>query len=309
MTPIPAFPVFRRLEIGDRAVIEAITRQFPPYSDFSFTSLYAWDIDQSCMISMLGDNVVVRFKDFVSDAHFYSFIGQDAVVETTAALLEHAWQEGLPAELRFIPETVIAADDRLARCFSVTADRDNFDYVHAVDDWARFSGSGFREHRRLRLRCQERATLDVRALTLGDPESQDAILNLFHLWAEQKPAFPDESYQPELTALQRSLHLSAGNRLAACGVYDGECLVGVSIWEGLWDGYAVIHFQKADRNYRGLASLQAHEMGRLLKARGYRLINGEQDLGIRGLRCHKWSLQPCHFLRKYVIAKRNGPGR
>jgi hypothetical protein len=304
MVPIPEYPVFRRLEIGDRAVIEAITRQFPPYSDFSFTSLYSWDIDQLCMISMLGGNLIVRFKNYVTDAHFYSFIGHDAVVETAATLLEHARQEGLPSELRLVPETVIAADERLARCFSVAADRDNDDYVHAVEDWARFSGAGFREHRRLLARCRERANLDARVLALCDPVSQDAIRALFHRWAQQKPPLQAESHQAELFALQRVFDLSRSDRLEACGIYDGSCLVGLSIWEDLWDGYAVIHFQKADQTYRGLSSLQAHEMGRLLQARGCHLVNGEQDLGIWGLRGYKRSLQPCHHLRKFVVAKR-----
>lgn len=305
MTPIPRFPAFRRLKIGDRAAIEAITRQFPPYSDFDFTSLYAWDIDETCVISMLGGNLVVRFRDYTSDAHFLSFIGQNAVVETAETLLRHARQEALQPRLQLIPDVVVAADERLWDCFAVTLDRDNFDYVYTVDSWAHFLHPGFREHRRKMTRCRERASLEHRVLDLSDLCHQDAVLDLFHRWAAQKPGLLVEKWQHELTALRRVFALTVDGQLSACGFHDGDRLVAFSVWEGLRDGeYALIHFQKADRAYSGLSSWQAHELGRLLHSRGFRLINFEQDLGIPGLREYKRSLQPCRYLRKYTIAER-----
>ena len=254
---------------------------------------------------MLGENLVVRFKDYGTDAHFFSILGQVAVVEAVAALLAHARREGLLLQLRLVPEAVIAADERVGRCFSVTADRDNFDYVYAVDAWAHFLHPGFREHRRLLARSRERADLDVRSFPPDDRVVQDAMVGLFHRWVAQKPALPGHDHVNELTALQRVFALAASGRLHACGFFDAERLVGFVIWEGLSGGeYAMLHFQKADRDYPGLSSWQNHAMGTLLEAKGYRLINGEQDLGIAGLRAHKRSLQPCRFLRKYVIAER-----
>ena len=304
MTPIPRYPAFRRLEIGDRLDIEAILECFLPYSDFGFTSLWAWDTDKSCAISMLGGNLVVRSKDYTSDVHSWSFIGQDAVVETARTLLAHARLEGLPGRLTLVPGVVIAADDRLPRLFSVAADRKNRDYVNAAEDWASFSKPGFREHLRRLNRCREQAALDFRLLDPGDPLCQDAILGLSHCWARQKSA--DDDHRDELTALHRFFALTGDDRLAACGFYDRERLAGFSLWEGLPGGeWAVIHFQKADRAYPGLSSWQAHEIGRLLLARGYRLINGQQDLGIAGLRSFKESLLPRGYLEKYVIAERS----
>lgn len=309
MTPILRFPVFRRLEIGDRALIEEITRRFPPYSDFGFTSLWSWNTDQRCALSMLGANLVVRFTDYGSGAHFLSFLGQDAVIETAGTLLDHARDEGLQVQLKLIPDVVIAADDCLWERFSVALDRDNFDYLHAVDAWAHFLHPGFREHRRKVVRLRERVKLDVHSLEPADPDCQDAMIGLFHRWAEQKPPLPGEDRQHELSAMRRLFALTHCGQLAARGVHDGERLIGFSIWEGLPGGStAVIHFQKAERDYRGLSSWQAQDMGRVLLAQGYRLINFEQDLGIVGLREYKRSLQPCRYLRKYVIAERGGRG-
>ena len=170
MNSIPQFPAMRRLALADREAIEAIVGRFAPYSDFTFTSLWAWDTDESCAIAMLGENLVVRFKDYDSEDHFYSFIGQDAVVAAAETLLAYARAEGLPAQLKLVPEDVVAADDRMQNRFAVTPDRDNFDYVDSTADWADFAKSGFREHRRVRNRCRERGTVDVRPFDPGDPD-------------------------------------------------------------------------------------------------------------------------------------------
>src|SRR5690348_16292899 len=115
MAPIPSFPEFRRLAIDDRPAIEAVTARFSPTSDFGFASLWAWDTDASCAVSLLDVNLVVRFKDFTTDAHIYSFVGDHAVVETAWALLAHARQEGVAARLQLVLEAVVAADDRISR--------------------------------------------------------------------------------------------------------------------------------------------------------------------------------------------------
>lgn len=304
MTMIPVFPIFRQLEIGDRAAIEAITRRFAPYSDFGFTSLWAWDTDETCTLSMLHGNLVVRFKDYTANAHFYSFIGQDAVAETVETLLALARQEGLPSQLKLVPEAVIAADDRLRRNFSVAEDRDNFDYLYAADDWAHFPAPHFQDHLKNLERRQRREKLDFRLLDLGNPCCQNAILALFGHWARQKQLGAVEDSCQELTAMQRLFALPDDDQIAACGCYHGERLVGFSIWEALeGDEYVVGHFQKTDRAYRGLSSWLAHMLSQHLEREGRCLINGQQDLGIPGLRAHKMSLRPRTFLRKYVIAE------
>ena len=304
MNPIPQFPTMRRLELGDRTAIEAIVGRFAPYSDFTFTSLWAWDTDESCAIAMLGENLVVRFKDYESEDHFYSFIGQDAVVDAAETLLAHAREEGLPAQLKLVPEVVIQADDRLEERFAVAPDRDNFDYLYDTAEWATFPSPRFRKHRKRLDRCREHAALEVRAVDPGDPCCQAAIVDLFHRWAAQRPTSGNGDHRHELAALQRVFALNGSNPLSGCGFFDGERLVGFSLWEGLPDGaYAVSHFQKSDRAYPELSSWQAHEVGRFLEGRGFRLLNGEQDLGIPGLRDYKQSLQPDRLLRKYVIAE------
>jgi hypothetical protein len=304
MHALPTFPRTRRLAITDRAAIEALTRCFLPYSDFLFTSLWAWDTEEACAIARLNGNLVVRFTDYAGGAPFYSLVGEGAVVESALTLLARARREGLAARLQLIPEVVIAADERLSSRLSVTPDRDQFDYVYALADWAGLTGEGFARHRRQVARCRRHGGLAFRSLDLRDRAVQRAVVGLFDRWAALKPNQDGVALEQERTALTRTFALADGGRLAAGGLVAGERLVAFSIWEGLpGSPYAVAHFRKTDRSLEGLAATLRHEESRLLLARGYRLMNVEQDLGIGGLRAYKESLRPVRFLRKFVVTE------
>jgi hypothetical protein len=306
MIPIPHYPAWRCLGRRDRPVVEAATRAFPLATDVAFSSLYAWDTDDSCLLSRCGDNLLVCLKSYTTDERVLTFIGRHAVVDTAHLLLAHARERGLPARLELIPAGVVAADPRLAARFAVTADQDHFDYLYAAADWAHLPNPGFREHRRLAARCRERTPLARRELDLGEPASQQAIVDLFDRWARQKGAAGDADHGGERAALRRICHLAGDGRIKAFGFCDGEHLAGFTIWEVLpGTTCALVHFQLADRDYRGLSSWQAHELGRVLLARGVRSINFEEDLGIPGLRAWKRSLRPCRLVRKYVITERD----
>jgi len=232
MTTIPSFPTFRRLKRGDRSQIEEFCGRFSPFSDFGFVSLWAWDTDESCLISMLGNNLVFRLKDYTRDERFLTFLGQDAVAEAAEALLAMARRDDLIPELRLIPETVIEADPRLSTRFSVMADPDNFDYVFSVHDWAQFPTPRFRVHRKQVSKCRKHAHLDFRSFDPKGPPGEKAILDLFNRWVEQKEASVRGDTEQERTALHRIIELTGDNTLAASGFFDGERLVGFSFGRG-----------------------------------------------------------------------------
>ncbi len=80
---IPQFPDFKHVEVDDREAVEAHTHRYEPYSDFNFTSLWAWDTSGERMISELNGNLVVRFTDYSTHEPFLSFLG-DSQTEHTA---------------------------------------------------------------------------------------------------------------------------------------------------------------------------------------------------------------------------------
>ena len=44
---LPKFPEFKKLELNDKAVLHSVTALLPPYSDFNFTSLFSWNVNDA----------------------------------------------------------------------------------------------------------------------------------------------------------------------------------------------------------------------------------------------------------------------
>ena len=107
--------------------VEAVVHAFPPYSDFSFTNLYAWN----AQVSSLHGNLVVRFTDYVRESTVLAFIGRHRLAETAMQLLGMAKAQYHPAVLRLIP--ACAAHALAEAGFAVTEDDAAADYVYAVE--------------------------------------------------------------------------------------------------------------------------------------------------------------------------------
>src|SRR6185369_9800822 len=97
---LPKFPEFKKLELSDKADIEAITNKYPPYSDFNFTSMWCWDTRGEMMVSELNNNLVVKFADYITGEPFYSFIGTNDTNDTVRQLIGLATTQGIKPRLK-----------------------------------------------------------------------------------------------------------------------------------------------------------------------------------------------------------------
>src|SRR3989338_9883206 len=138
---IPQFPQFKRVEITDREAVEAHTHKYEPYSDFNFTSLWAWDTSGERMISELNNNLVVRFTDYSTHEPFLSFLGANENEHTARTLIDYCKTEGLPTTLKLVPE--VSVKEMRPSVMRVEEDRDNFDYIYSVPKLAAMRGSEY----------------------------------------------------------------------------------------------------------------------------------------------------------------------
>jgi hypothetical protein len=295
---IPTFPEFKPLELSDRAAVEAVVHSFPPYSDFNFTNLYAWDTHGAMRLSRLYGNLVVQFIDYVSETPFFTFIGRQRLAETTTQLLELAKAQWRSAFLRFVPESV--AHSLAEAGFVVTADEAASDYVYAVDHIANMHGwVGRSARRRIRQFAARHPDYAIRHAPLHAIDA-DEFRALFALWAERKGStYPNAGN--EYHAFERFLRLKDDN-IETVGLYTDARLVGFSSFELLPGGSAIVHFSKTDHAFhRGLCDVLYWEEAKLLQARGVRHYNWEQDLGLPGLQQSKKKYEPCHYLKKFTV--------
>ncbi|MBP9716574.1 MAG: DUF2156 domain-containing protein [Candidatus Levybacteria bacterium] len=298
---LPLYPNFKNLELEDKDSIEEITNKFPPYSDFNFVSLYSYNTDNDALISNLNDNLVIKFRDYITNEPFYSFLGNTKVVETAKELLERAKKENAMDILQLIPESVIHADIRLIEDFDVTEDRNNFDYVLDVPEISTLEGEKYHNKRNAVNRFHsENPGYEVKIIDASDEKIQKEIIDLFDLWVKVRNKNIEEA-EHEKKAIIRLIQAANKLNLLAIGIYINKKMVGFAVAEILKNEYAIFHFIKANTEHKGIfESLYMLKAKELMKNQ-IKFWNIEQDLGIENLRMSKEQWNPAHFLKKYII--------
>lgn len=287
----------------DKNIIETFVKQYPPYSDYNFVSLWCYNTKDSIEISILNENLVIKFLDYFGIEHFYSFLGNKRVEETIGRLLARSRGNNTAKELILIPEINLLSEKKVFKNFLVTEDESNFDYILSVGEISCLSGNKFGPKRNFVNRfIKNHPQASVKIFNINDPKLQKQIEEIFYLWEKQADKQISET-ENELIAIQRLLKSSFNFNLICTGIFIEDELIAFSIDEILKDGYAMIHFEKADTAYIGILQHLKQQTAKHLDKFGCKYINYEQDLGIEGLRKAKKSWQPIAYLKKYKISK------
>ncbi len=293
---IPKFPEFKDIELSDKTEVDEITIQYPPYSDFEFGSLWAWNTQSEIQLSKLNDNLVVKFSDYVTGEPFLSFLGENKPLETINALLAHAESTGLKPHLKLIPE--IAIRELLQHSgLKITEDRDHFDYIYFTGKHIKYEGRALKKARnQLNAFIRRYPNHQVRVLDLSNKEIQVEIKRLCKTWEKNKGTVSGDT-----EAFERFINHAEHFTYLSVGIYIDNTLVAFNINVLLPGRHSNCLFAKADTKYHGVYSVLMHETAKILQPMGYPYMNYEQDLGIIALRNPKMDLQPTEFLKKYHI--------
>ncbi len=304
-TRLPEFPTFTTLGPHHQVTISVATRSDPLYSDYNFISLWSWDHQEKLKLCQLNKNLVVRFQDYLNPNNFYySFWGKNKIHETAKQLLLHSENEGKP-ELRLIPQFVVE-NLKHKNKFVIMEDRDSFDYIVAVNDMIELKNAenSSKRHGLNKFIKEYGEKLSVQELDIKAPKSPIEMLNVIKSWQDQM-GLHDSYSENELEAVKKILfshHQINTDNLHVVGIYLDNKLKAFSINELMNSGFAMGHYKKADRTFRGLGVALDHYTAKSLASKGVTHLNHEQDLGIEGLRKSKMASHPVHFLKKYTIS-------
>ncbi len=298
---IPTFPNFKPLELSDRTSIESYTSKYAPYSDFNFTSLWAWDTEGKRQISELNGNLVVLFTDYHSGEPFLSFLGDNEQEKTSILLLEYCIKNGLPPILRLVPE--ISVENFQSLHLKFEDDNDNFDYIYSIRELTMMSGLKF-QTKRGRSRKFSKENLDIRVETHDsiDKIIEETLEHILDVWELRKLEQHKEfNIEHERHCIKRLCNTFDSHNVRLTTVQASNETVAFSFDEVLPNKYSICHFWKADVAYVGVFDFLMQSKARLLYEDGIELINYEQDLGIDSLRRMKLSYRPVDYLKKYKI--------
>lgn len=301
---IPEFPEFKKLELSDREEVQKFTSNFPPYSDFNFSNMWAWDLDEEMGLSMLNGNLVVKFSDYVNGEPFFSFLGDNMVNETAKELLNFSEKNYKIGNLKLIPEFIVNLLDKSE--FQIEHDINSNDYIYLLEDLANMNKwSGTTSSKNIRGFCKlyDDYTVEVEGISevlkngyIGD------YVDLFERWARSKN-LENFAGLREYKAFERFLRINE-DCIKVLSFRETRILVGFTMYEIFSDMYAISHFAKTDYFFNGKATdILNWEEAKMLHSQGVKYFNWEQDLGIEGLRKSKLKYKPIFFLNKYFVGR------
>ncbi len=299
---IPQFPKFKKLELSDKNGIEKLTNKYPPYSDYNFVSLWNYNAKNDAKISILNNNLVLLYRDYITNEPFLSFTGSNKITNTSKTLISYAQKIKLTQELQLIPEHVILAQKKLLTKFIIKEDRDHFDYILSVSDYCALNGNAFSKHRKQIKRIYKcYPNIKLRIIDLQNTAIQKEIINLFHNWEIKKGEQREKTHR-ELYALQRTLKSTKYFKLLGIGAYNNQNLEGFLVADIENNIYATSHFLKTNLSIASLSIALHHYLAKELHKKGFLFINIQQDLGIKNLRLTKIQSRPIKYLKKYTIS-------
>ena len=125
---------------------------------------------------------------------------------------------------------------------------------------------------------------------------------MFQKWAKNKKI---KNYLElnEYKALKKLLQINNQN-IKILSLYFEKVLIGFTVYEILAkNDYVMSHFAKADISHdSSVYDVLNWEEAKILKNRGAKYFNWEQDLGIPGLRKVKEKYRPSFLYKKYIIS-------
>ena len=287
---IAQFPDFTPITIHAKNDIQSFVSQFEPYSDFNFTSMFAWGDHTKSGVSLLHGNLVMRLPDYTSDAVVYSVLGDAKAEQTIKDLRAVTSQIDLVPEI-FAKQLVDAGD--------ITEAPGDFDYVYDIAELSALPGGRYKKIRN-KVHSVEKQYGPRISVTFSSKPDVYALCGLFEEWARAAGREQDE-VQRERAAIYKTLVAAADIELVVAELFIDGQICGFSINEVLDNGYAICHFEKVLKKHPHLSSYFVREIACELHRRGCVKVNWEQDLGIEGLRQVKMNYHPCKLLKKYSV--------
>lgn len=293
----PTFPGFKPFELSDKAEVEAITHQFPPYSDFDFASLWAWDVRNEMAWAVFDDALVIRFADYITGAPFLTFIGgrdPNAVAESVLGL---SVKNGWGGTLKLVPSCCAALLDRGR--FKVEASTDHRDYLYDLEKHRDLSGERLKGQRnRANKFARSYPHHLARWLDIEDEADRANLMSLWDRWAENRGT----DIPGEAAAFGRLLEARASFDLRVVGLLVYESVVAFNLVVLMPSGYCNSLYSKADKTFVGSNAMLTRESARLLLGIGCLIENWQQDLGLPGLRAAKRHFAPDGYLVKCNVS-------
>jgi hypothetical protein len=263
-------------------------------SDYSFVNLWGWSDDYGLYWAWSDD--LVWIKQTIPNEVFWAPIGSWPDIDWSRCFDKYFDE---PITFLRIPEELLLiweknTEDRIQK----EDQRAHWDYIYDVKELIELKGNRF--HKKKNLVNQFTKKYNYQYVPF-DAKMIDMALAMQEEWCTWRDCESSEALSAENRAISRILdNWQTIYGLTGGAIFVGQEMVAYTIAEQLSQDTIVIHFEKANPDYKG-AYQAINQMFLEHNGEQFYFVNREQDLGDEGLRKAKLSYYPIDFLKKYRV--------
>lgn len=291
---------FKPIELTHRNRVEPMLIEEPPLlAPYTYASLMAWNLiyhydwvtfqDKTMIISASVPPLNVR--------HILQPLGAFSK-ECQEMLLSEMSKLNYQIIIYGVNSWFIERFPDFTSHFDIINDQGFANYIYRAEDLALLAGRRYSKKRNLLSQAEGSYQW------VANPMKKCCLpecINLLEQIAYDDQIETDQSLMNERLALDYTLsHFSDLNQKGVV-INVNEKPVAFSIYEELNHNTAIVHYEKADRNYKGLYQLINRETSKVILESGYEFINREEDLNLPGLRKAKQSYYPVEVRPAYQL--------
>jgi len=298
----PVYPNFKPVQLEDAEFLHKWFKKYPlPINEYTFSTLYCWKVYGSYEWSIWEDFLFVLYTNPKDSTHcsFWSPCGEGdwlKALNIELQYLENCKSSTVPV-VRLITEPYISYLNSSDSQYTVEVDDDNSDYIYNTNDLMYLKGRRYAKKRNLIKQFLNFYDADFKPLT---PDLLPECLELQKEWCLKKECDEHGVLYYENLAVKEALENFVVLNLKGGVVFADKKIVGFTIGEELTPYMGVVHFEKADTDYKGAYQYLAREFSKYFFK--YPYLNREQDMGDESLKQAKQSYFPCFKQTTYVIS-------
>ncbi len=282
----------RQLEIGDRPLVEAYLRRYPPeVSELTFTNLFVWRNSRPIFLAEVEDSLVF-LVNAGKNSNGEKLVFAPPLGEASPLTIANALDTNVVGFVRIPEKTAnVFREANLA----VVPDEDNSDYVFRITDLAELPGRRYHKKRNLIKQCHAAYECEYESMT---PELIAECSDMQDRWCQARQCRHDPGLCSEFVAIREMFEHFEELELIGGAIRIDGAIQAYAVGEELGPKTAVCHFEKSMSGFRGLGQL-INQWFAKYGLQGFEYENREQDLGIPGLRQAKRSYYPHHMVNKF----------
>ena len=289
---------FRPVTLADRDFFVKHYQRFPQsHSDNTFTNMVCWNEYAHYRYAYVEDCVILcsviagmpRFRppigprnpDLLKEVMSLAIKSEEEYPFVILDPEMKDWMAGLYPDLDFHPE------------------RKYFEYVYLASDLAELPGKGYLTIRHQLNKFKKTCLPQIESI---DAHNIDEIKEFLDKWCEWKDCDSDPVLASEKDAVSFAVSHYQELELSGLAIRSNGKIGAMSLFEGLNEETALVHFEKGLPDCKGIYRAINAETAKIL-ARDYTYINRESDMGVEGIQEAKMRYHPHHMVEVHLLKR------